>query len=171
MLAEFETIYRAHVGAVMGFFARRSIDPETVADLTSETFARAMRSFATFDPRRGSAGAWLFGIARRVYAQHRASTVAESEATGRLAARRVWLTTSSRCCRAGSTPNARLESCSRSSLASRRQSARRLSWSSLLVLSLGTRQPPCTSRWQRCGCACSGLANDFGRKDGSDEQL
>jgi hypothetical protein len=31
--AEFEQIYRSHVGAVTAFFARRSAEPQTVADL------------------------------------------------------------------------------------------------------------------------------------------
>ena len=68
--AEFEEIYRLHVGAVTAFFARRSADPQTVADLTSDTFVGAITSFATFDPNRGTARAWLFGIARKVFARH-----------------------------------------------------------------------------------------------------
>lgn len=42
--ADFERLDRAEVDAVTGFFARRSADPETVADLTAETFMEAMRS-------------------------------------------------------------------------------------------------------------------------------
>jgi RNA polymerase sigma-70 factor (ECF subfamily) len=68
--AEFEEIYRLHVGAVTAFFARRSADPQTVADLASETFVGAITSFATFDPSRGTARAWLFGIARKVFARY-----------------------------------------------------------------------------------------------------
>ena len=68
LLAEFEVIYRADVEAVTAFFARRCVDPETIADLTSETFARAAGSYDTFDRRRGTPRSWLFGIARRVYA-------------------------------------------------------------------------------------------------------
>lgn len=64
----FEAVYREHVGAVSGFFARRSTDPQTVADLTSETFVRAMSSIHTFEGR-GSVRAWLLAIARAVYAQ------------------------------------------------------------------------------------------------------
>jgi RNA polymerase sigma-70 factor (ECF subfamily) len=64
----FESVYRAHVGAVGRFFARRSTDPQTVADLTSETFVRAMSSIHTFEGR-GSVRAWLLAIARAVYAQ------------------------------------------------------------------------------------------------------
>lgn len=69
-LAEFEAVYRANVAGITAYFARRCPDPQTVADLTSETFAQAIASLAGFDPRRGSARAWLFGIAHHVYARH-----------------------------------------------------------------------------------------------------
>jgi len=66
--AEFEEIYRSHVGVVAAYFARRCSEPQEVADLTSETIVRAVSSFGAFDPRRGSARAWLFGIAAHVWA-------------------------------------------------------------------------------------------------------
>lgn len=69
--SRFESLYRAHVGDVGAFFARRSTDPQTVADLTSETFVRAIWSIHTFEGR-GSVRAWLIAIARAVYAQHQA---------------------------------------------------------------------------------------------------
>ena len=40
-LLEFERIYRDNVGVVTAFFARRCSNPQTVADLTSETIVRA----------------------------------------------------------------------------------------------------------------------------------
>jgi hypothetical protein len=40
-LGEFERIYRGNVGAVTSYFARRCTDPQTVADLTSETIVRS----------------------------------------------------------------------------------------------------------------------------------
>jgi len=69
-LEEFEQIYLRNVDVLMGYFARRCRDPHTVADLTSETFLRAVDGFARFDPRRGSERAWLFGIASHVFARH-----------------------------------------------------------------------------------------------------
>lgn len=66
----FGDIYRAHVGAVSGFFARRCAEPQTVADLTSETFVRAISAYRRFDPDRGTARAWLIGIAQNVYRHH-----------------------------------------------------------------------------------------------------
>jgi hypothetical protein len=36
--AEFERVYRANVDAVSAYFARRTADPQLVADLTADTF-------------------------------------------------------------------------------------------------------------------------------------
>jgi RNA polymerase sigma factor (sigma-70 family) len=69
-LEQLEEVYRANVGPVSAYFARRCSEPQTVADLTSETFLRAAAGFARFDPRRGSPRAWLFGIASRVFSGH-----------------------------------------------------------------------------------------------------
>jgi RNA polymerase sigma factor (sigma-70 family) len=54
----------------MAFFARRSRDPQTVFDLTADTFLEAMRSFGSAPPAQASERPWLFAIARRVYAKH-----------------------------------------------------------------------------------------------------
>lgn len=84
-LAAFERIYRDHVGPVTAYFARRCADPQAVADLTSETVVRAAAGFAGFDPRRGTARAWLFGIARHVYADYCQRAATGREAMVRLA--------------------------------------------------------------------------------------
>jgi RNA polymerase sigma-70 factor (ECF subfamily) len=68
--SDLERLYRSEVGVITAYFARRSRDPETVADLTADTFVEAMRSFGSFDPVKGEARAWLFAIARRVEARH-----------------------------------------------------------------------------------------------------
>ncbi|HEY5318284.1 MAG TPA: sigma-70 family RNA polymerase sigma factor [Solirubrobacteraceae bacterium] len=88
-LAAFEEIYRRNVDVVMAYFARRCAEPQTVADLTSETFVRAAGAFASFDPGRGSARAWLFGIAAHVYAGHCRQTADGRDAAARLAGRRA----------------------------------------------------------------------------------
>ena len=84
-LEEFEQVYLRNVDVLMGYFARRCREPQTVADLTSETFVRAMDGFARFDPRRGSDRAWLFGIAAHVFAAHCAQTANGRDAVARLA--------------------------------------------------------------------------------------
>lgn len=73
--AQFEDVYRANVEGITAYFARRYREPEEVADLVSETFIEAIGSFAGFDPRRGNARAWLFGIARHVHARAYAEAV------------------------------------------------------------------------------------------------
>src|SRR5262245_53031859 len=61
----FAALYRRHAHAVAAWLLRRTRSPELAADLTAETFAAALRQARRFDPARGSAVAWLFGIARR----------------------------------------------------------------------------------------------------------
>jgi RNA polymerase sigma factor (sigma-70 family) len=86
--AEFERLYRANVDAVMAYFARRTRDPQVVADLTADTFVAVITSFDAFDPRRGTARAWMFGIARRVYASYCEAHSQQQHKLQRLAGRR-----------------------------------------------------------------------------------
>src|SRR6202167_4933596 len=88
-LEEFEQVYRRNVDVLMGYFARRCREPQTVADLTSETFVRAMNGFARFDPRRGSDRAWLFGIAAHVFARHCEQSAGDRDAVARLGGHRA----------------------------------------------------------------------------------
>ncbi len=88
-LGEFEVLYRSHVAAVTAFFARRSRDPQVVADLTADTFVEAIRSFGTSPPVRGSESAWLFAIARRVYAKHCERTTHRQDAARRHSGRQI----------------------------------------------------------------------------------
>lgn len=52
----------------MAFALRRVRSAETAADLTAETFARALEGRGRFDPELGEVRGWLFGIARNVLA-------------------------------------------------------------------------------------------------------
>jgi RNA polymerase sigma-70 factor (ECF subfamily) len=61
----FGTFYDRHVHSVLGYFARRTGDPETAADLTAETFASALTARRRYRPNRAPASAWLFAIAAR----------------------------------------------------------------------------------------------------------
>jgi RNA polymerase sigma factor (sigma-70 family) len=49
---------------VLGFFWRATRRADLAADLTAEVFAAALSSAGAFRPERGTARAWLFGIAR-----------------------------------------------------------------------------------------------------------
>lgn len=44
LMREPEALYRRDVDAIAAFFARRTRDPQAVADLTAETFAQAISS-------------------------------------------------------------------------------------------------------------------------------
>jgi RNA polymerase sigma factor (sigma-70 family) len=86
--AEFERLYRANIDAVTAYFARRTTDPQLVADLTADTFVAVIGGFGSFDPRKGTARAWLFGIAGHVYAAYCANYSRQQERLERLAGRR-----------------------------------------------------------------------------------
>jgi RNA polymerase sigma factor (sigma-70 family) len=62
--AGFLALYDSEAEVLLRFFVRRTLDPQVAADLTAETFLQAFASRGRFDPDRGNAGAWLFGIAR-----------------------------------------------------------------------------------------------------------
>jgi RNA polymerase sigma-70 factor (ECF subfamily) len=85
---EFERLYRANVDAVTAYFARRTTDPQVVADLTADTFVAVITGFVSFDPRKGTARAWVFGIAGHVYAAHCAAYSQQQSKLQRLANRR-----------------------------------------------------------------------------------
>jgi RNA polymerase sigma-70 factor (ECF subfamily) len=85
----FEAIYQAEFDVVMAYFARRTADPQTAADLTADTFVAAITSFATFDPGKGTARGWVLGIARRVFAQHCEATTRGRDVVARIHGRRA----------------------------------------------------------------------------------
>jgi RNA polymerase sigma-70 factor (ECF subfamily) len=62
----FAAFYRLFERQVLGFFMRATRRADLAADLTAETFARALESVEGYDPTRGRADQWLFGIARNV---------------------------------------------------------------------------------------------------------
>src|SRR4051794_21858525 len=82
--AAFGVFYERHERAVLGFLGAATRSAELAADLTAETFAAALESAGAFDPERGSARVWLFGIARNVLASSARRGRVESEARRRL---------------------------------------------------------------------------------------
>jgi RNA polymerase sigma factor (sigma-70 family) len=58
----FAVFYRRHAEMVLGFVTRRAA-PADVGDLVAEVFATALVHRRRYDPARGTAGAWLVGIA------------------------------------------------------------------------------------------------------------
>ena len=68
--ASFRELYERYADPVYGFHLRRTRDEQAALDFTAETFAQAWLSRSRFrDEAGGSAGPWLFGIARNVLAQ------------------------------------------------------------------------------------------------------
>jgi RNA polymerase sigma-70 factor (ECF subfamily) len=64
---QFAELYRRRHALIRGYLRRRlGPNPELVLDLVAETFARALERREQFDPRRGTAVAWLIGIARHL---------------------------------------------------------------------------------------------------------
>jgi len=88
----FAVFYRRHVEDLVGFFMRRTRNAELAADLTAETFAAALVGRGRFDPGRGSASAWLFGIALHKLARVQRREAAERRARRRLGMERIELT-------------------------------------------------------------------------------
>jgi RNA polymerase sigma factor (sigma-70 family) len=60
----FEGLYRSSRDDVYAYAAGLLRDRVAAEDVTATAFERAYRKRSRFDPRRGSARAWLFGIAR-----------------------------------------------------------------------------------------------------------
>jgi len=66
----FRELYDRYAGRVHGYHLRRTRDPHAAHDLTAETFAQAWLARRRFRDRAGgSAGPWLFGIARNLLAE------------------------------------------------------------------------------------------------------
>jgi RNA polymerase sigma factor (sigma-70 family) len=66
----FEAIYLAHYAAVLSYVRRRTAGPDDVADAIAETFTTAWRRLDDI-PAGDEALLWLYGVARRVLANHR----------------------------------------------------------------------------------------------------
>ncbi|HEX3689461.1 MAG TPA: RNA polymerase sigma factor [Solirubrobacteraceae bacterium] len=60
----FGVFYDRFEADLLAFLYRATGRADIAADLTAEVFAAALHSLRGFDPARGSARAWLFGIAR-----------------------------------------------------------------------------------------------------------
>jgi RNA polymerase sigma-70 factor (ECF subfamily) len=66
----FEAIFNATYEAISGYALRRCSSPHDAADVVAETFAIAWRRVDEM-PTGDAARLWLYGVARRVLANHR----------------------------------------------------------------------------------------------------
>jgi RNA polymerase sigma-70 factor, ECF subfamily len=62
--ASFEDLYRATVEDLFAYAMTLVRDRAGAEDVVATAYERALRRWSTYDARRGSARAWLFGIAR-----------------------------------------------------------------------------------------------------------
>jgi RNA polymerase sigma-70 factor (ECF subfamily) len=81
---DFGRFYRRNEAAILSYFLRRTGRSELAADLTAETFVRALSGRGRFEPERGEPRAWLFGIAHNVLSRSLESGRVENETRLRL---------------------------------------------------------------------------------------
>lgn len=67
---DFASVYDESIWRVYGFVGFRVKSRQDAEDLTQQTFERALRAWARFDPDRGSAESWLLSIARNLIIDH-----------------------------------------------------------------------------------------------------
>lgn len=80
----FGVLFERHAGSLLGYFARRTLDPEAAAELTAETFAQAFASRRRFRDRGLGAAGWLYGIGRHQLGRFFRSGAVDSRARRRL---------------------------------------------------------------------------------------
>lgn len=85
----FDAFYRRHVESVERFAVRRCRNPEEVAEVVAVVFATVIDAASSYDARRGSAEAWLLGLARNVIAEERRRWWRDGRLRERVAAERV----------------------------------------------------------------------------------
>jgi RNA polymerase sigma-70 factor (ECF subfamily) len=88
----FGIFYDRHARTILGYFARRTGDPQVAADLTAETFASAIVAQRRYRPTGAPALAWLFKIAARRLADYERRGAVERRMRRRLAMRTPRLT-------------------------------------------------------------------------------
>jgi RNA polymerase sigma-70 factor (ECF subfamily) len=66
----FASVAEEHLDDVYRYLLYVTANPSTAEDLTSDTFERALKRWARFDPRRGSAQTWLCQLARSAALDH-----------------------------------------------------------------------------------------------------
>ena len=81
----FEAVYREHHGPILGYVLRRTDNPDDAADVLGEVFLTAWRRLDDLPPDI-EARLWLYGVARRVLANHRRGQRRRTALTERLRA-------------------------------------------------------------------------------------
>lgn len=87
----FDEFYRRWLPVVTRYHLRRVGSAELAFDLTAETFAAIVADVGRFDPTRGSAAGWLFGIAEHKLLDSWRSAKVENSARAKLGHERLVL--------------------------------------------------------------------------------
>ncbi|MFN8049827.1 MAG: RNA polymerase sigma factor [Acidimicrobiales bacterium] len=85
----FETFYRRHVGSIVALGTRRCRDAHEVSELCALVFLAVWERAAAYDPARGDARSWLFGIASNRFVDLRRGDRRRTALAARLIERRV----------------------------------------------------------------------------------
>jgi RNA polymerase sigma factor (sigma-70 family) len=88
----FSELYGRHLPVIVGWLYRQTGDREVAADLSAEVFAAALIHARRYRAERGSAGAWLLGIARNKLRESARRRRVEDRARKRLGIEPVVLT-------------------------------------------------------------------------------
>jgi RNA polymerase sigma-70 factor (ECF subfamily) len=83
----FGILYDRHARTLLGYFARRTGDPQVAADLTAETFASAIVAQERYQRTSAPALAWLYTIATRRLADYQRRGAVETRMRRTLAMR------------------------------------------------------------------------------------
>jgi RNA polymerase sigma factor (sigma-70 family) len=81
--SRFEDLYAANCAPILGYALRRTSNGDDAADIVAETFLTAWRRLDDV-PRGDDARLWLYGVARRVLANHHRGERRKSELSDRL---------------------------------------------------------------------------------------
>jgi RNA polymerase sigma factor (sigma-70 family) len=82
--ARFQELYQAHFARILGYAMRRGASAEDAADVVAETFLVAWRRLEQV-PSGEAARPWIYGVARRVMANHRRGALRQTLLAARLA--------------------------------------------------------------------------------------
>jgi RNA polymerase sigma factor (sigma-70 family) len=84
-----ELLYRRLVGRTVAFAVRRCRNPEEVHDLVAAIWLEVIEAADGFDPDRGRALPWIYGVSANLVADRRRREAREQQALRRLGGRRV----------------------------------------------------------------------------------
>ena len=80
----FGLLFERHAESMLGFFARRTLDAESAAELVAETFAEAFASRRRFRDEGVDGVGWLYGIGKHLLSRYFRAGAVEARARRRL---------------------------------------------------------------------------------------